>query len=81
MGFRDDHDGGAMPCRKARQHGEVPSKQGSRFETLDAVVFVHGHQTVNHQQRRSGDVQLAGQTMQLTVQLMQGKSSTQVQAS
>lgn len=60
VGFRDHDDSGSMILGDPGQQGDVAPEQGPRFKTLDGLVFMHGQQTVNHEQRGTGNLQFVG---------------------
>lgn len=60
VGFRNHDDSGSMMLGEPGQQGDVAPEQGPRFKALDGLVFMHGQQTVNHEQRRTGDLQFVG---------------------
>jgi hypothetical protein len=66
---------------KVSQDVHVSSQQEPRLQRRDGVVIVHGQQPVNHHHGGARDGEFVGQTFELSVKLVQCKTTTEVQTS
>ena len=77
---RNGDNGCVLSFGKVSQHANVPPQQGSRFESRNSIVAVHGQQPINHDQGCSCDGEFMRQTFDLAIELVKGEPSTQVQS-